>query len=361
MFDALGQEAHSYAQVSQRRDDKARHWLGLWLAVMSVLILTMVMVGGATRLTESGLSMVDWAPVTGFIPPLSEADWQAEFLKYQTSPEYKLVNEGMTLAAFKTIYHWEFWHRNLGRFLGLAFAVPLVGFLVKGFVPKALAPRLFMLLILGGGQGALGWYMVQSGLVNEPAVSHYRLAAHLSLALLLFSLVWWTTLDLLTLAPQKGTTFRYRALGIGFLCLLALQIVYGAFVAGLDAGHAYATWPDMEGQFIPDEAFAGASLWDRLTQGQGTVQFVHRMLAYSVAAYAVFLALHLPRKIEDASIRLISRLLLLGVLGQIVLGILTLLNGVPVLLGTLHQGWAVLLLGLTLALLHRMKQGRLWN
>ncbi|MEM6683071.1 MAG: COX15/CtaA family protein, partial [Pseudomonadota bacterium] len=215
---------------------------------------------------------------------------------------------------------------------------------------------LVLLLVLGGGQGALGWYMVQSGLIDVPEVSHYRLAAHLSMALLLFSLVWWTALDLLTRAPRKPATLNHRIIVWSFLGVLALQIVYGAFVAGLDAGYAYGTWPDMEGQFVPDEAFAGNTLWQRLTYGQGTVQFIHRMLAYGVAVFAVIIALTFPQHLADKPARLLARALVFVVLGQVVLGILTLLQGVPVFLGTLHQGWAVILLGVTVTLLHRLRQ-----
>ncbi|MEM7569243.1 MAG: COX15/CtaA family protein, partial [Pseudomonadota bacterium] len=205
MFDALQQEARVFAEVNARRDAKHRTAVGLWLGAVAVLILIMVVVGGATRLTQSGLSMVEWRPVTGFIPPLSQADWLVEFEKYKTSPEYTQVNAGMSLEAFKSIYHWEFWHRNLGRFIGLAFALPLLFFAIKRWIPAALMPRLVLLLILGGGQGALGWFMVQSGLVDAPAVSHYRLAAHLSMALLLFSAVLWTVLDLLSPAPAASS------------------------------------------------------------------------------------------------------------------------------------------------------------
>lgn len=361
MFDTLNQETRVYAQVAQRREGKARRVVGIWLAIMSLLILAMVMVGGATRLTESGLSMVDWAPVSGFVPPLNDADWAIEFEKYQTSPEYQLLNRGMTLDEFKTIYHWEFWHRNLGRFLGIAFAVPLLFFLAKRYVPAALAPRLLLLLVLGGGQGALGWYMVQSGLVNEPSVSHYRLAAHLSMALLLFSTVWWTTLDLLTPAPDVSASIGMKLLGGLFLILLVLQIVYGAFVAGLDAGYAYNTWPDMEGAFVPQTAFAGETWWNKLTSGTGTVQFLHRMLAYGAAGLALIVSIALPRRVEDAAASNLAVALIFAVAGQVILGIITLLNEVPVSLGTLHQGWAVIVLAITLALLHRLKQRRVWN
>ncbi|MGD1956454.1 MAG: COX15/CtaA family protein [Sphingomonadales bacterium] len=356
----LEQEAAQFAAVHKRREAVSRRAVGLWLAAVACLILLMVMVGGATRLTESGLSMVDWRPVTGFVPPLSEAAWLAEFEKYRASPEYQQVNAGMSLEAFKSIYHWEFWHRNLGRFIGLAFALPLLVFLVRRSIPKPLTPRLVLLLILGGGQGALGWFMVQSGLVDEPAVSHYRLAAHLSLALILFSAVFWTALDLLTPAPQAQASGRIRSLGWAFLSLLALQIVYGAFVAGLDAGYAYNTWPDMSGYAVPPETFAGETLVDRLFNGFPTVQFLHRILAYCVCAAALYLAVTLPKRMTDKAGAALAVLLLAAVIGQALIGIFTLLNAVPVWLGTMHQGWAVVVLAVTLALLHRMKQRRVW-
>jgi cytochrome c oxidase assembly protein subunit 15 len=361
MFDTLNQEARVFADVSRRRDAKARVVVGSWLAVMAALILVMVMVGGATRLTESGLSMVDWRPVTGFVPPLNDADWQGEFEKYQSSPEYQLVNRGMSLEDFKTIYRWEFWHRNLGRFIGIAFLLPLLFFLYKRFIPSELTPRLIGLFVLGGGQGFLGWYMVQSGLANEPAVSHYRLAAHLSMALILFSAVWWTALDLLTPPPDTKASTGIVLVSWAFLAILAVQIVYGAFVAGLDAGYAYNTWPDMEGAFLPETAFAGQSTAERLTSGTATVQFVHRMLAYGVAAFALALAIMVPRCVADPGASNLAAALIFVVAGQVILGIVTLLKAVPVVLGTLHQGCAVIVLAVSLAMLHRLKQRRVWN
>lgn len=361
MFDTLNQEARVFADVARRREAKARIIVGVWLAVMAALIFIMVMVGGATRLTESGLSMVDWRPVTGFVPPMSDAAWQGEFEKYQSSPEYQLVNRGMSLEDFKTIYRWEFWHRNLGRFIGIAFLLPLLFFLYKRFIPAALTPRLIVLFVLGGGQGFLGWYMVQSGLASEPAVSHYRLAAHLSMALILFSAVWWTALDLLTPAPANKASSGVVILGWGFMAVLALQIVYGAFVAGLDAGYAYNTWPDMEGAFLPEAAFLGQGIADKLTTGTATVQFVHRMLAYGVAAFALALAIVVPRRVSDPGASNLAAALIFFVLGQVILGIVALLKAVPVALGTLHQGWAVIVLAVTLTMLHRFQRRRVWN
>lgn len=361
MFDTLQQEARVFAQVNARRDVNHRRVVGLWLAIVALFILAMVVVGGATRLTESGLSMVDWRPVTGFLPPLSEADWQAEFAKYKGSPEYQQVNAGMSLEAFKSIYHWEFWHRNLGRFIGLLFALPLAVFAAKRWIPRTLMPRLLVLLVLGGAQGALGWFMVRSGLVDEPAVSHYRLAAHLSLALLLFSAVFWTALDLLTPAPGSTSTLGVKVVGWGFLALLVVQVVYGAFVAGLDAGYAYNSWPDMGGEWMAQGAFKGDTFIERMFNGVETVQFLHRSLAYIVAVAAVAIAWFIPRRLDDRPGSNLAVALFFVVLGQVIIGIAALLNAVPVWLGALHQGWAVVVLATTLALLHRLKVRRVWS
>lgn len=360
MFDVLQSEVRVFAEVNARRDATQRRIIGSWLLCVAALIMAMVVVGGATRLTGSGLSMVDWRPVTGFIPPLSEADWAAEFTKYKRSPEYQQVNAGMSLEAFKGIYHWEFWHRNLGRFIGLAFGLPLLFFILKRWVPGALMPRLLVLLVLGGAQGGLGWFMVQSGLTEEAAVSHYRLAAHLSLALLLFCAVFWTALDLLTNSPAQRAGVGVKAAGWMFAGFLALQIVYGAFVAGLDAGYYYNTWPDMDGDFLPPDAFAGATFIEKAFDSIESVQFIHRGLAYTVAFFACLIAWFVPRKLADSPGSTLAVALSFVVLGQVVVGILTLLNAVPVWLGTLHQGWAVVLIAVTVAFLHRMKTRRVW-
>lgn len=360
MFDTLQQEARVFAHVNARREASHRRVVGLWLAVVALFILAMVVVGGATRLTESGLSMVDWRPVTGFVPPLSDADWQTEFSKYKGSPEYQKVNVGMSLEAFKSIYHWEFWHRNLGRFIGVLFALPLAVFAAKRWIPAALMPRLLGLLVFGGAQGALGWFMVRSGLVDVPEVSHYRLAAHLSLALILFSAVFWTALDLLTPAPVSPSKLSIKLVGWGFLALLALQIVYGAFVAGLDAGYAYNSWPDMGGEMIAQGAFEGETFIERYFNGIETVQFLHRSLAYIVAVAAVVVAWFVPRRLDDVPGSNLAVALFFVILGQVIIGVAALLNAVPVWLGALHQGWAVLVLATTLALLHRLKVRRVW-
>lgn len=320
--------------------------VGVWLLCVAALVFLMVIVGGATRLTESGLSIVEWKPVTGALPPLSASDWQNEFEAYQQSPEYKLVNRGMSLAEFKTIFWWEWGHRLLGRLIGFAFLLPFLWFLARKSIPTGFGPRLAGLFVLGGLQGALGWWMVASGLVSEPAVSHYRLAAHLGLALAIFSALLWTALDLLLVRKASAPVVLTR-LSWGFLGLLAVQIVFGAFVAGLDAGLAYNTWPLMDGRFIPDGVFQAKDiLHDTLS-----VQFTHRMLAYALVLYGVYLILKLWRAGVERALAL-SLGLALG--GQFLLGVLTLLAHVPVALGTAHQGGAVVVLALSLILAHRL-------
>ncbi|MFZ5609773.1 MAG: COX15/CtaA family protein [Pseudomonadota bacterium] len=325
--------------------------IGWWLLAVAALVFAMVVVGGATRLTESGLSIVEWKPVTGALPPMSEAAWQAEFAAYKTSPQYHLVNQGMSLAAFKTIFWWEWGHRLLGRAIGLAFLLPFLWFLLRRAIPRGLAPRLWFIFLLGAAQGALGWWMVKSGLVAEPAVSHYRLAAHLGLALVIFAALLWTALDLLTQPRRRAPARAMQALAWGFLILLGGQIILGAFVAGLDAGLAYNSWPLMDGAFIPAGVFAAPNIFDDTL----AVQFLHRMLAYAVTLLAGLLVIAAWRRESDRPAQVLTLLLLLATLAQAGLGIATLLAQVPVGLGTAHQGGAVLLLGLGLALAHRQK------
>ncbi|MBL4788769.1 MAG: COX15/CtaA family protein, partial [Kordiimonadaceae bacterium] len=217
-----------------------------WLFFMAFAVFLMVIVGGATRLTESGLSMVNWNPVTGALPPLDEAAWQKEFSDYKTSPEYQIKNHGMSLEDFKGIFYWEWGHRLLGRLLGVFFFIPLVWFWARGQIPRGYKPKLVALFVLGGSQGLLGWYMVQSGLVNEPAVSHYRLTAHLMLALFIFAVLFWTALSLRRPDPVRGTR-KFRILTFFVLVVAILQLTMGALVAGLKAGHIFNTWPLMDG------------------------------------------------------------------------------------------------------------------
>ena len=333
--------------------------LGLWLLVVTLLVFAMIVVGGITRLTESGLSMVEWRPVTGLLPPLSEQDWQEAFEAYKQYPEYQVVNRTMALAQFKTIYWWEYAHRLLGRLIGLAYFVPLVIFWTRGAIPARYKPRLVGLLLLGGAQGLLGWYMVKSGLVDRPDVSHYRLTAHLGLALILFAALLWTMLDFL--AGRRGLRHpRLRRWAWGFFGLVFLQCLLGAMVAGLDAGLAYNTWPDMGGRFLPPMALAMEPFWINVVENPAMVQFAHRVGGYLVAFAALALFLRSLRNTVPAPAKMGAFALVLIVAGQVILGIQTVLHQVPVALGALHQAMAVILLGgaVMFAHMHRKDPGR---
>lgn len=339
--------------MTEVANNKARpKAVGLWLMAMAFLVFAMVIVGGATRLTESGLSIVEWKPISGALPPMNAEDWQQEFSAYQQSPEYQKVNRGMSLSEFKAIFWWEWGHRLLGRFIGIAFLIPFLWFLAKRAIPQGYGARIGLMFVLGGAQGALGWWMVASGLVSEPAVSHYRLAAHLSLALLIFCLLFWTGLDLLKSAKSRAEQ-NIRRLGWVFLSFLAVQIVFGAFVAGLDAGLAYNTWPLMDGQLIPSALFES----DDILHDTLTVQFIHRHLAEFVALLALAWVFMVWRASQDLATRRLTLLLFVAVIVQIVLGIATLLAFVPVGLGTMHQGGAVVVLAFSLLLMHDLKGG----
>lgn len=316
---------------------KGQQQIAIWLFVMCGLVAAMVIVGGATRLTDSGLSITEWRPVTGAVPPLSEEHWLQEFEKYKTIPEYEEVNYGMSLDEFKTIYWWEWGHRLLGRVIGAAFFFPMVFFVATGKARGALAYKLAGLFLLGGLQGALGWWMVTSGLADRVDVSQYRLAAHLSLAVILFGLMFWLALDLWP-ARKAGVS---RTIRIGALALTAgvfAQIMLGAFVAGLRAGRTFNTWPLMDGKFFPDGYFDGAPGLNDLFETVAAVQFNHRIGAYLLAAGAVWFYL-VARKTELESR---ARLVLAAVGLQIVLGVWTVLAATPISLGLAHQAGALM-------------------
>jgi len=333
-------------------EDKDRRAVGRWLLFMAFMVFAMVVVGGATRLTESGLSMVDWRPVTGVLPPIGDDAWQAEFAKYQESPEYRLKNYHMSVEDFKGIFYWEWGHRLLGRLIGLFFFVPMVWFWVKGRVPEGYKPRLAALFVLGGLQGLMGWYMVMSGLVDEPAVSHYRLTAHLSLALLIFAALFWTALSLLNPKPAGGTPLLKRLTHTAML-VLVLQLVMGALVAGLKAGHIFNTWPLMGETFVPEGLWFMDPWWLNMLDNAITVQFDHRIGAYVLTILAVvigFMARNAPRETKNAAY------LLIGAVGvQMLLGIIMLLKEVPVSWGTAHQGGGVLVLAAIINLMHKQR------
>ncbi|WP_166037535.1 COX15/CtaA family protein [Sphingosinicella sp. YJ22] len=326
-----------------------------WLLVVAALVFLMIVVGGITRLTESGLSITRWEPVSGTIPPLNEADWQREFNLYRESPQYQLVNRGMTLADFKFIFFWEYIHRLLGRVIGLAFALPLLWFAVKRAIPGGYGWKLVGLLALGGLQGAIGWWMVASGLVDVPEVSHIRLAVHLLTALAIFGALIWVALDLRALARSPGAPpARLTLTGIWALCLLFLQMLFGAYVAGLEAGYAFNSWPLMGDEFYPRAAEWMQPMLRNFVDNPVTVQFVHRWLAFVAAAVIGLLALRAWQQGD----KLNGGVLAVAVLLQIQLGILTILTGVELWIGVAHQGMAALLLGALLVTGHKLGQRR---
>ncbi len=324
--------------------------VGLWLLVCCLVLLSLITLGGATRLTGSGLSMVDWRPVTGFIPPLSESAWMTEFDAYRQSPEYLKVNRGMSIDEFKRIFWFEFAHRVLARGLGLVFALPLVFFWWRGFLSDALGWSLLGVLLLGAVQGYLGWYMVQSGLVDIPRVSPYRLAAHLSLALIIYGLIFWHALGLLW--PRRATRPGFSKAFAALFGLLVLTILSGAFVAGLKAGLVYNTFPKMAGQWVPDGLLHLEPAWRNLFENPALVQFSHRVLGISTLLFGLGLFATAIGKARERAIRVAAAVVALACLVQVTLGISTLLLYVPVWLGTLHQGFAVILLSSVLVFGH---------
>lgn len=326
--------------------------VGVWLFVMAGLVALMVLVGGATRLTDSGLSITEWKPVTGVIPPLTTEAWEAELEKYRQIPEYQQINKGMSLDEFKRIYWWEWGHRFLGRLVGLVFAAGFLFFLFTRRLERPMIPRLAAIFTLGAAQGVLGWYMVQSGLVDRVDVSQYRLAAHLGLAVLILGAILWTAFGLVRHAPERRRHTGALPLSLGlFSVLVFLQILMGAFVAGLDAGLSFTTWPLMDGQFIPRGLFPGA-WYQALFEDRFTVQFVHRMGGYAVAAWALalwFYGRQLP--LSRGLSRVLGALLLVVAL-QVASGILTLVNVVPIPLALVHQAGSLAVFALALLALH---------
>jgi cytochrome c oxidase assembly protein subunit 15 len=320
-----------------------------WLLAVACLVFLMVVVGGITRLTESGLSIVRWEPLAGAIPPLGDEAWQQAFEQYKASPQYLQVNSGMTLADFKAIYFWEFVHRLLARLIGLAFALPLLFFWWKRAIPKGYGWKLGGILALGALQGAIGWWMVASGLVDRPAVSHIRLAVHLIMALLIFAAMLWVAGDMRTLARNSKTpAARMPLLGIWTLCLLFLQFMFGAYVAGLRAGPLFDTWPLMGTEFYPHGYEWLQPALRNFVDNPITVLFVHRWLAFLVAALALWLAWRSFRK----GLWLEAVMVAGAVCTQVLLGILTVLSGVQLDIAVAHQGMAVLLLGAVITASH---------
>lgn len=307
--------------------------LSNWLLAVAALVLAIVVVGGITRLTESGLSITEWKPVTGIVPPLTEAQWQAEFAKYQRIPEYQQLNQGMSLAAFKAIFFWEYLHRLIGRLIGMAFALPLLFFWLRGAIPPGYKPRLVALLALGGLQGAVGWWMVTSGLSVRTDVSHIRLATHLSVALITLGGLVWTALDLRALARRRSSRpARLTGFAAAVLAVLAIQIVYGAFVAGLNAGWVTDQWPLMNGHFYPGPTIVGRPFADAMINDPAVVHFIHRWWAWVTAAALIALARAARKRDRRASVAVHATF---GT--QILLGIATVMSGMNLALAATHQ------------------------
>jgi cytochrome c oxidase assembly protein subunit 15 len=322
--------------ISHARVDRA---VGLWLFLIAAMIGLMVVVGGLTRLTGSGLSITEWQPVTGVIPPLSDSAWQAEFAKYQGTPQYDLINRGMGLAGFKAIYWWEWTHRMLGRVLGAVFLIPFLVFLRQGRIDRAIAARLGIIFLLGAAQGALGWWMVQSGLTGERvAVSQYRLAAHLGLAMILFGYVFWTALEVGGAARSRiAPATRFQAWAGLLVLLVFVQILLGAFMAGLDAGRAFSSWPTYAGAWIPRGLYDLSPWWINHFENPALVHFQHRSVGYLVAVLVVALYVALRRAGADRNLRITGIHAVFLTALQIALGVFTVVSMVALPLAALHQ------------------------
>jgi cytochrome c oxidase assembly protein subunit 15 len=343
----LTQENHQDRQVAA------------WLLFCAAVILGMILLGAVTRLTNSGLSMVEWKPLVGIIPPLSEEAWQETFDKYRQFPEYQKVNRGMSVDDFKSIFMYEYLHRVLGRLIGVLFLLPLLYFAWRGSIRPGLMPKLVVLFFLGGCQGLLGWYMVKSGLVDNPRVSQYRLTAHLGLAVAIYAYMLWLALDLLfrTRAPDSAQPRRYYVrFSAALVGLVYLMILSGGLVAGTRAGFAYSTWPLMGDSFIPRGLYAGTPAWLDMFEDITTVQFNHRMFAYLLTILIGVFAVLVYRSGVGGRARLAVTCLILALAGQLLLGISTLLLHVPVPLAAAHQLGAMLLLTAMLFTCHVVRR-----
>ncbi len=326
----------------------ARGPIRIWLGILFALVFAMILVGGLTRLTDSGLSITEWKPISGALPPMNDADWQAEFALYQQIPEYQLQNVGMTLAEFKSIYWWEWGHRFLGRFIGLVWFVGFVWFWVRKQIPRGWTGRLVGLGVLGGLQGAIGWWMVSSGLSGQMLdVASYRLAIHLGLAFIILGLIVWyvlalarTDVDLLQ-ARRQGDRALF-GMATCAMHLAFLQILLGALVAGIDAGRTYTDWPLMAGGFFPPDMFSLSPWWRNFFEEPGLVQLMHRLTGYLVLAYGIVLWVRARRSAIRSTREAFSWMALI-LLGQVVLGISAVLYAAPVPLALAHQAGAVAL------------------
>lgn len=344
IVDAQGREAATECFIAVR----------VWLFAVAALILVMVVVGGVTRLTGSGLSITEWQPILGAVPPLSEQGWQEAFQKYQQIPQFKIINRTMSLPEFKQIYWWEWGHRFLGRFIGLAFFVPLLAFWSRGAIPRTLLPKLGVIFLLGGLQGGVGWFMVKSGLTGRVSVSQYWLTAHLGMAVALMAAILWVAFDLgsASRASEHRSQAKTKTLAVALLSLIYLQILAGGLVAGMGAGLGYNTWPLMNGAVVPEGLGVLHPWYVNLFENAMTVQFDHRVLAYAIGVLALANVLVMPAPLRSSAL-----LLLAAVVGQLTLGILTLLTHVRLSLALSHQAGAILLFSIALYHLHQIRGG----
>ncbi|VAW72990.1 Heme A synthase, cytochrome oxidase biogenesis protein Cox15-CtaA [hydrothermal vent metagenome] len=339
----------------EQMTDTARKQVAGWLLLCCIMIFAMVILGGVTRLTGSGLSMVEWDPIFGFVPPLSQHEWEEVFANYRESPEYRKININMDLHGFKSIYWFEFSHRVLGRSIGTVFLIPFLYFIWRGMLPRKWVPRLLGAFVLGGLQGLLGWYMVKSGLVDRPHVSQYRLTAHLGLALLIYYYLLWLLLDLLFPDREPGALAQRSGKAAKWLfALAATTVLSGGFVAGLKAGHAYNTFPKMGDQWLPPAGWMLQPGWRNLFENIATVQFDHRVLATLTFLAVILFWFRTRRKLATSAARIGLNLLLFVVFIQVTLGISTLLLHVPVALASMHQAGALTLLTVLLFVIHQL-------
>lgn len=340
---------------------QAQRPVALWLLVCCAMIFAMVVVGGLTRLTHSGLSMVEWDPIVGAIPPLNPAQWIETFAKYQQTPEYLKINRGMGLTEFKSIFWLEYYHRLLGRSIGIVFLVPFLYFLLRQRIQRTQVPKFLGMFVLGGLQGLLGWYMVKSGLVDNPHVSQYRLTAHLAAAFIIYGYLFRVALGLLHPQPQHrggSAIHRIGLYSLGVSALIFIMVLSGGFVAGLKAGLAFNTFPTMNGHWLPPGLYALHPLWHNFFENLTTVQFNHRVIAYLLAAVIPLFWWH-ARTIKLPARARLAIHLLLGMLAlQIILGIATLLFFVPVPLAAAHQAGALVLFTLALLVNHELRAAK---
>jgi cytochrome c oxidase assembly protein subunit 15 len=330
--------------------------VAVWLLACCALVFAMVVIGGITRLTHSGLSIVEWQPIVGTVPPLDDGEWQETFRKYRQTPEFRQVNPQMDLGGFKRIFWWEYAHRLLGRLIGAAFFLPLLWLAARRRIAGALTWKLAGIFALGGLQGAMGWYMVQSGLVDDPRVSQYRLAAHLGMALVIYAAMLWVALDLLfPRAREEEAAPGPRGFAFALAALVFVMAISGSFVAGIRAGLAYNTFPLMGGHLLPPGMLVIEPWYLNFFANVATVQFDHRLIAWLLAALAPWFWLRVRGAPVSPRARLAASLLLCALALQIALGIATLLNAVPVALAAAHQAGAILVFTAVLLAAHALR------